>query len=169
MERSCLVDTRKARRRRLSFADTASLRRELDLISASHRAGSLSTTGNWTPGEILDHLAKLWELSLDGFPPEARVPWPMRLLGPVLKPMFTRGKTAPAGIRLPAEASYLLPTAGTGFDAGMSRLMRVLDRIDRGERCERPSPMFGRTSHDEWMRLHFGHCQLHLGFLHPAV
>jgi len=161
------IDTKRAPRRTLAFTDVAALRTELDRIEASHRSGRLTTTGNWTPGEILDHLATLWEFSLDGFPAHARAPWAMRLVGPLLKPMFTRGKTAPAGIRLPEDAAYLLPAAGTPFDRGLARLRRVLDRVDRGERCERASPMFGRTSHPEWMRLHFGHCQLHLGFLRP--
>jgi hypothetical protein len=44
-------------------------------------------------------------------------------------------------------------------------MRRVLDRLDGGARCTHASPAFGALSHDEWMRLHLGHAQLHLGFI----
>ena len=57
------------------------------------------------------------------------------------------------------------PRQGVAFEVALARLRRVLDRLDRGERMEQRSPAFGAMSHDEWLRLHLGHAQLHLGFL----
>jgi hypothetical protein len=53
-------------------------------------------------------------------------------------------------------------STATGF---IARVRRVLDRLDSGARCTHASPAFGAMSHDEWMRLHLAHAQLHLGFV----
>lgn len=162
-----MVDTRKAPRRELSFHCTGCLKEDLARIESSHRRGTLVTTGNWSAGEILDHVAKSWEFALDGFPPEARVALPMRLIARLMKRRFTSGRTLPAGFQAGRHAQYMMPVPGTEFDAGMARLRRVLDRLDAGEEMQRESPAFGRLTHEEWMRLHLAHAQLHLGFIDP--
>lgn len=159
------VNTAKAPRRELSFHCTGCLKEELGRIDAAHRAGTLRQTGNWTPGENLDHLALMWEFAFDGFPPEAKVPLPVRLIARLMKGSMTSGKTLPAGFKIPNSASYMRPRAGCSYDDGMARLRAVLDRVDRGERMTAPSPAFGAMSHDQWMRLHLAHAQLHLGFI----
>lgn len=74
------IDTRKAQRRELAFHCTGCLKSDLAQIEAADRAGTLRVTGNWTAGEILDHVAKTIEFSIDGFPPEIRVAWPVRIV-----------------------------------------------------------------------------------------
>lgn len=160
-----MINTRKAARRPLSFHCTGCLKDELARIDAAHRAGSLRQTGNWTPGENLDHVANMWEFSFDGFPPEARVPIFIRVIARLMKGRMTSGKTLPAGFQIPKGGDYMRPRAGCAFDQGMSRLQLVLDRLDRGERMTVASPAFGPLTHDEWMRLHLAHAQLHLGFV----
>jgi hypothetical protein len=163
-----MIDTKHAERRQLSFHCTGCLKEDLGRIEASQRAGTLRTTGNWTAGENLDHIAIMWEFALDGAPPEARVPFIIRLIAPLMKRSMTSGKTLPAGFRIPSSATYMMPRPGIAFDEALARLRRVLDRLDRGEEMTHPSPAFGRMSHDEWMRLQLAHAQLHLGFVHPA-
>ena len=51
------INTKHAERRDLSFHCTGCLKEDLAKIEAAHRAGSLRTTGNWTAGENLDHIA----------------------------------------------------------------------------------------------------------------
>lgn len=160
-----MVNTKKAPRRELSFHCTGCLKEELARIESAHHRGTLAHTGNWTPGENLDHIAITWEFALDGPPPEARVPFIIRLIGPLMKRSFTSGKTLPSGFKIPKSASYMEPRPGCSFEDGLARLQRVLDRLDRGERMTQRSPAFGAMSHDEWMGLHLGHAQLHLGFL----
>ncbi|MFI4892885.1 MAG: DUF1569 domain-containing protein, partial [Phycisphaerales bacterium JB058] len=70
-----MVNTKTAPRRELSFGSLDELGAELDRLEAAGAAGNLGHTGNWTPGEILDHLANFWTCSLDGFPP-GKVPMP---------------------------------------------------------------------------------------------
>ena len=158
------VDTRRAVRRTLSFHCLNCLSAELDRIEAAHRAGSLRTTGNWTPGENLDHCAKLLEFALDGFP--SRAPWFVRALARMLMlRRATSGRTAPAGFRLPKDAAYMLPQPGIAFEQSMARMRHCLARIAAGGRMSQPNPLFGPMSHEEWTRMQLGHCQLHLGFL----
>jgi hypothetical protein len=162
-----MINTKKAARRELSFHCTGCLKEDLAKIEAAHRAGTLRTTGNWSAGENLDHVAVMWEYALDGFPPEAKVSFPIRLVARLMKGSMTSGKTLPAGFKIPQNAAYMLPRPNCAFEVGLARLRKVLDRLDRGEQMTHASPAFGSMSHDEWMRLHLGHAQLHLGFLQP--
>jgi len=159
------VHTGHAPRRELSFHCTGCLKEELARIEAAERAGTLHHTGNWTAGENLDHVAKVWELALDGFPPEAKVPFFMRIIARLMKGRMTSGKTLPAGFQIPKGGEYMLPRKGCSFADGLAHLRRVLDRLDRGAQMTVASPAFGPMTHDEWMRLQLAHAQLHLGFL----
>lgn len=159
------VSTRRASRRKLHFHCLNCIAAELGRIEAAHASGTLTTTGNWTPGENIDHCAKLFEFALDGFP--SRAPWFVRAVASLfLRRRATSGRTAPAGFRLPKDAAYMLPTPGIPFEQSMARLRGSLARITAGERMSRPNPIFGPMSHEEWVRMQCGHCQLHLGFLH---
>ena len=160
-----MVNTKTAPRRELSFHCTGCLKSELDLIEAAEREGRLTHTGNWSPGENLDHVARVWEYALDGFPPEARTNFFVRIIARLMKGSMTSGKTLPAGFNYRSAASYMAPRPGCTVGEGLMRLRRVLDRLDRGEQMRVVSPAFGALSHDEWMRLHLGHAQLHLGFI----
>jgi hypothetical protein len=159
------INTKKASRRELSFHCTGCLKEELAKIEAAHRAGKLSHTGNWTAGENLDHVAINWEFSLNGFPPEAKMPFLIRLVARAMKGRMTSGKTLPSGFKIPKGGEYMLPRAGCSFEDGLARLRAVLDRLDRGEQMTVASPAFGPMTHDEWMRLQLAHAQLHLGFI----
>jgi hypothetical protein len=161
------INTRHAERRDLSFHCTGCLKEDLAQLEAGYLAGTLRTTGNWSAGENLDHIAIMWEYSLEGAPPEAKVPFIIRLIAPLMKRRATSGKTLPAGFKIPQNASYMMPRSGCSFEDGLARLRKVLDRLDRGEQMTHASPAFGKMSHDEWMGLHLGHAQLHLGFVHP--
>ncbi len=160
-----MINTKKAPRRELSFHCTGCLREELARIEEAHRAGRLTQTGNWTPGENLDHTAKAWEYALDGFPADMKVSLLMRLLARTMKGRMTSGKTLPAGFKLGKDAHAFLPTPNASTEAGLKRLRTVLDRLDAGQRCTHASPAFGAMTHDQWTRLHLAHAQLHLGFI----
>ena len=160
-----MINTKKASRRELSFHCTGCLKEELAKIESAHRAGKVSHTGNWTEGEIFDHLAVSMEYSIDGFPPDMKVPFPMRLMGRLFKGMVTNGKTLSPGFSPPKGSEAMLPRPGVSFDDGLARLRKVIDRVDGGAKCTVASPAFGAMTHDEWMRLHLGHAQLHLGFI----
>jgi hypothetical protein len=125
------INTSKAPRRELSFHCTGCLKEDLAKIEAADRAGTLRVTGNWTAGENLDHVAKTIEFSIDGFPPEVRIAWPVRMIARLMKGRMTSGKTLPAGFKIPQNASYMMPRSGCSFEDGLARLRTVLDRLDR--------------------------------------
>ena len=159
------INTRSAPRRELSFHCTGCLKEELARIEDAHRKGTLTHTGNWTAGENLDHVAKAWEFAIDGFQSEVKVPWFIRLIASTMKGRMTSGKTLPAGFKMGKGGESFLPTPGTTVEAGLGRLRAVVDRLDAGTKCTKPSPAFGALTHDQWMRLNLGHAQLHLGFV----
>jgi hypothetical protein len=160
-----MVNTKSAPRRELSFHCTGCLKEELARIEAASRSGSLSHTGNWTAGENLDHVARTWEYSFDGWPAELRPNFAIRVIGRLMKKRFTSGKTLPSGFNYGKAAPYLDPRPGCSVEDGVARLRNILDRLDRGEEMHAPSMAFGAMSHEENLRLQLAHAQLHLGFI----
>jgi hypothetical protein len=160
------INTKHATRRELHIGSLDELRAELDRIEAGQSAGTLQTTGNWTPGQNLRHLAIFFRASLDGFPPgkpPAVLRWFVRVL---FKKRAIAGKPAMPGFKLPAQFAWLEPSETT-FEEGVSELRACLRRVEAGERMEQPSPVIGPLTHDEWIGVHCGHCSMHLSFLYP--
>ncbi len=165
-----MINTRKADRRELKFGSLADLSAELDRLQQAHDAGTLTTTGNWSPGQNLQHCAKVWGCGIDGFPSEMKPPVVLKWIASALfKKRAMSGKTAPAGFRLPKQAAAFLPDDhGVSFEQGMREFRTQIARVERGEKFTAVSPIFGAMTHDQWLNLQMGHCQLHLGFLKPG-
>ena len=158
------VNTRNAERREISYRDMNALLTDLDAIQSSHDAGTLQTTGNWSPGQIMRHAAILMECALDGFPIKP-APWIIRAaIQALYKKKALAGAPPRSGTRIPVQASFLDP-GDAGFDEGMSSLRRVAERVNAGERFTQPSPIFGELTHDEWVCLGLGHTALHTSFI----
>ena len=159
------VDTAKATCRPLHFKCLGCLRAELDRIDDAYRAGTLATTGNWTPGENLDHCAISFEMGLDGSGMKSGLV--ARLFGRLLKRTITSDRPGAMrpGFKLPASAVELAPRPGVTFEEGMSRIRRAIGRIGAGERMTKQSPWLGALTHEQWVRLNLNHTQMHLGFL----
>jgi uncharacterized small protein (DUF1192 family) len=164
------VNTKKAERRELAFKCTGCLKKELDRIEAAHRAGTLTTTGNWTPAQGFEHCARTWSAALDGFPPTFKPPAAVKLAAKLLfKKKAVSGQTAPAGIKPPKAVTDALEVGPEAdFDETLAHLRAQIARTDAGEKFAHPSPLFGELTHDQWLKLQLGHCQSHLGFMHPG-
>ncbi len=161
-----MINTKKADRRELKFGSLADLSAELDRIQHAHDAGTLSTTGNWSPGQNLQHCARLWRFAIDGFPPEANPPAPVRWVATLLfKKRAVSGAVPPAGLRLPEKTPFLPDRGEVPFEQGMREFRDQIARTLHGEQFTAVSPIFGAMTHDQWLNLQMGHCQLHLGFL----
>lgn len=160
------VNTRQAERREVRLESLEDLRAEVERIAVAERAGTLRRTGNWSTGQAFEHLGKFMAMSIDGFPPEALPPLWVRAAARLMKRRAIAGKPAPAGLKLPAEATFMLPREVVSLEEGEALLLRQLDRVRAGERFEKPSPAFGELSHEQWTGLHLGHAKLHLSFLH---
>ncbi|MEM1330923.1 MAG: DUF1569 domain-containing protein [Planctomycetota bacterium] len=164
---SSSIDTKKAERRALAFASLDELTTELDQLGQAHAAGTLTTTGNWSFGQICEHLAIFWKAPIDGFP-EGKPPLPLRLLAQwFFKKGAAAGNPPPAGFKYPASVTWLDP-GDVSVEQGLAHLREQIDRTRSGARFTHPSPLFGTFSHDEWLRVQLGHCVLHLGFAKPG-
>jgi len=149
------------------YATLDALRAELDRIQAAHDAGTLTTNGNWSAGQILEHCSNPFKGALDGAS-GVSLPWYMRLAGRwVFKPMLGRSKMKP-GIKLPKSAAKWLPDPEIPFEDGMRAMRTALDRLAAGERMTHPSPLMGKMTHEQWILLNLDHCRLHFGFMDPG-
>ena len=147
-------------RRTLRFESFGDMMAEAERVTCQ----PMRSLGNWSTGEILDHLARSVQESFVGSAPSAS--WFARtLIAPFLKrSMLMKG--LPAGFKLPPTMAAFQPrpqiTANTALDdlrAASARLMT--------ESPAKPHAFFGRLTHDDWINLHLRHAELHLGFLIP--
>ncbi len=151
----------------ITFHSLADLNSELDACEAAHRAGTLRTTGNWSAGQIFEHLANPMRMAFDGFG-TVSVPFPVRMAGTlVFKPLLGRSRMRP-GIKLPKKARPMLPRDQVPFEEGLVALRKQMARIETGEKMTHPSPVLGRMTHDQWVLLHLDHCRMHMGFIRKA-
>lgn len=149
--------------RKLRFDSIDALLEELAAIESASRANHLKVTGNWTPGQILSHLAAWVEYGYVGFPMKPAPFFIRFLLRLRLQKMLEQGM--PRGIRIPGVRAGTTGQDDMPFDHAMSRLREALTRLKNGEPCTHDSPAFGALSHEDRIRLNLRHAELHLGYL----
>lgn len=152
-------------RRKLRFESVGDLLAELERIEAAWKAGELRVLGNWTPSQILAHIAAWIEYGWSGYPlkpPPFFVAWILRLM---LKKYLRDGM--PAGVRIPKVEGGTIGQDDGPFDEALARLRRALERLQRGDPAQYPSPAFGKMTEADRIRLNLRHAELHLGFLDP--
>lgn len=159
------INTKEAPRRELYFQDLNAVLADLDRLEAAEGAGTLVQNGNWSLGMAASHVADIVEQSLDGF--RFTAPLPIRVLMRVLKP-FVLGRPFPAGLKLTGSSRSIIPEKGITTEQGCGALRKQIRRVLDGERMTLKSPVFGRLSHEQWVRLHCDHAGLHLSFLDPG-
>lgn len=158
------VNSKTAPHRSLRFKCFDCVRAELDRIEGAERAGNLRTTGNWTPGQILGHLASWVGYAYDGPPPDWKpVPWFVKVMARLMKRSFVT-RPMPKNFRVGGVEAGTYGTEVVPFDDGLRRFRAAIDRLER-EAPTRPSPVFGPLTHEQWKNLHLRHAELHLGFL----
>lgn len=148
--------------RRLRFAKVVECSAELDRIEAAHQAGTLTTTGNWSPGQILSHLSTWIEFAYDGFPlkaPPFFVRWILKLM---MKRTLAKGEMKP-GISIPGVEGGTLGQEEMEFGAAMERYRAALSRM-QSEPAIHNSPAFGKVTDEVRIKMNLMHAQLHLGF-----
>jgi hypothetical protein len=147
-------------RRTLRYHDYDEVLADADALLAK----GYERAGNWSLGQICDHLAVTMEKSLDGFP--SLMLWPVRVVARwfVLKKVL---RHEPFRRRVAAPA-YLLPPDSDGDWAGLERLRAVITRLKGQVEEMQPSPVFGRLSPEQWREVHLWHCEHHFSFLRPT-
>lgn len=149
-------------RRTLSFSSMDDILRDVDALDS---AATRHATGNWSPAEVVQHVAKLIEFSLDGF--TFTMPWPIRAFGRLVRGSALRRPMKP-GLKFPKSAAPALePDPNIPWEVAVKRLRTAIGRINAGERMTQPSPVLGDMSHEDWVKLHCRHSEMHLSFVHP--
>jgi hypothetical protein len=150
-------------RRTLRFESLDEIAAEVERLAA---AGEPRALGNWSSGQVLQHLARAMNSSIDGFP--NFVPWIVRVFLRVFMKRYFLTKPMAPGFALPPKGADLLPTATTTWDDGLRSLRAAIAR-QRTESPGKPHPGLGPLTREEWEQFHCRHCELHLGFLVPAA
>jgi Protein of unknown function (DUF1569) len=120
------------------------------------------TLGNWTLGQIFQHLAKAMDAMIDG--PPFLLPAPVRLL----MSLFMKGKmlreTLSPGFKLPKKGEGLLPTPATTTEEGLRLLRAAVQRV-KGTTERALHGGFGKMGPGEWDQFQLRHCELHMSFV----
>jgi hypothetical protein len=130
---------------------------------AASTAGNLKTTGNWTPGEIMSHLANWIEYAYVGFPvkpPPFFIRWILRFR---LRKMLRDGM--PRGVKIPGVAGGTVGMENIETGEAARRLVAALERLKNDADAKFESPAFGAMSQQDRIALNLRHAELHLGFL----
>jgi Protein of unknown function (DUF1569) len=147
-------------RRELHYANFDEVLADAERLAA----GPVQVLGNWTYGQILEHLATALEMSIDGF--NAKAPWYIRLVaGLFLRRRFIYGAMTP-GFKLPKPMSGLLPKEAS-VAQGLAHLRRAVERLN-AEETRSPHPVFTKLTREESDQIQLRHCELHLSFVLPA-
>ena len=149
---------------------TVTGRRELtyrsyeDLLSDAEglAAGNVRTLANWTYPQILVHLGKSLEASIDGV--NFRAPLPMRLMGKLFMKSKFLDQASPPGFERPENArSQFAPSESVSLEEGLDALRRGISRCQQ-ETDRAPHPFFGRLTREEWDRFNLRHAEMHMSF-----
>lgn len=157
------VDTRRSDHRKLWFEGVDDCISEVKRIREAHEAQALRATGNWTPGQIMAHVASWIDYAYDGFPvgpPPFFVRWILRRRVPK---MLREGM--PRGARIPGVKGGTFGMDDISTSEAIERLLRALRRLESTEEAKYDSPAFGPMSHEDRIKLNLRHAELHLGFL----
>jgi len=158
---STLVDTTKVEnRRKLQLQTLDDLSREADQLASQ----PVHVLGNWSLGQIFEHLARGLEASIDGL--DFRPPLWMRLTGPALKFVILKTSMQP-GMKLPEQAAvHFRPGETTTTEAGLARLQAVIARCQATDKRPR-HPIFGKWTARQANKFNLMHAELHLSFVIP--
>ena len=157
-----MINTQQVNRRQLRFESIDEVLADVEKIVAAAHAGSLQQTGNWTPGQIMAHLAAWIEYGYDGYP--IKTPWFIRMILRLTLPGLLKNGMKP-GIKIPGVSRGTVGQDGQPLDQAAQRLQKAFLRLKNGEQCTYDSPGFGAMSHEDRIRLNLRHAELHLSFL----
>jgi hypothetical protein len=148
-----------AARRNLSFTSLDRVMPDVDRLLEGH-----TTVGNWSLGQICNHLATAIVGSVEGYP--VRAPWIVRkTIGRVKRRQVLDSGTIPEGAKLPEK---YLPKPGLDARAEAEALRAALMVFAGNTRPPVLHPFFDHMSREEWTRLHCIHCAHHLSFALPS-
>ena len=146
-----------ANRRKVNYQSLAELQADAERL-ASNGARPL---GNWSAGQIYQHLANALNGSIDGLP--GTFPWYIKVMARLFKKRFISGPM-PAGLKVPRDLAEKVMPEPISTEEGLANLRAAIARLERDPK-RAPSPIFGPMSKEEWNTMHLSHANLHMSFL----
>ncbi len=135
-----------------------------EVVADAERAvrANSATTGNWSLGQILEHLAVAHDKMIDGF--GFSTPWPVRTIGRLVfkKRVLEKGLTP--GFKLRPKAAAILVPGETDAAAALAHLRKSTERL-KSEQKRSPHPFLGPLNIDECNRMCLRHAELHMSFV----
>jgi hypothetical protein len=148
-----------AARREVSFASLDQVMPDVDRLLVGH-----VTVGNWSLGQICNHLARGIRSTVEGSP--ERAPWLVRkTIGPLILKRILKTGRWPSGIKLPKKSE---PKPGDDARAEAEALRVALQVLASHPGPLAAHPFAGPISRDDWERFHCIHCAHHLSFARPT-
>ena len=149
-------------RRELEFATLAEAAAEVDRLASVET----TTTGNFSHGQIVRHLAITLDI-VSGHTPPPKIPFVYRTLGPLIK-RFVLKKPIQPGNKLPSDAqSAFWPAGDVSVVEANKHFHEALARYEATQQLP-PHLIFGKMTKEEQDILQRGHIAMHLGFVHPT-
>ena len=118
-------------RRKLDYQSFDELLADADRLSS----GNVKTLGNWSPGQIFQHLANAFNGSIDGFPDG--FPWFIRTMGRIFKKKLIGG-AMPAGIKMPDKIAKAVMPEPTSTEVGLANLHAAVSRLKQSPLSDAP-------------------------------
>lgn len=147
-------------RRALTFATLDQVMPDVDRLLPGH-----STVGNWSLGQICNHLSSAVTASVEGI--AFKAPWLLRkTVAPIVLKRMLRTGRMPEGVKLP---EHFWPKPGVDARAEAEALRAAIRLFAAHAGPVADHPFFGRMDRDRWDQLHRIHCAHHLSFVLPAA
>lgn len=127
----------------------------------------VTTLGNWSFAQIMEHLSISLEGSIDGL--NFKVPWPLRVIGKMfLKNKFLNNSLSP-GFQIPKSVKPKVhPQETVTVEAALDHLSQAVARCKR-EPHRADHPLFDYLSREEWDRFSLRHAEMHMSFAQPQT
>ena len=150
-------------RRKLSFTSMAEILGDIKTLDAGVGEGkTISATGNWTPAQIIEHVVYFVDGSIDGF--EFKAPLIFRIFGKFARSQILNNPMKP-GFKLPASMRMVVPSPKSIWPDAISHARKAILRVEAGKYMSKPSPLLGKMAHQDWVKLHCRHAEMHLSFI----
>lgn len=148
--------------RKLRFASLDEAMAEAERLSAVETR----TTGHFSLGQILEHLARTLEVVV-GTRKVPALPLPMKVTARLIRPIAL--KKSMTGLKLPAKTQGVLwPDESVSTEEGLSHLRKQFE-IFRNTDPLPVHPIFGKMNRQQHEALQCRHFEGHLGFVHPLT
>lgn len=156
----------KPERRKPTFATLDDAVRDAETLLAK----GYERAGNWDLAQVCLHLAEWLRFPVEGFP---KMPLLLRPVGWLVRTLVgkaMRAKVLANGFSAGGQTmpQTVFPSGGDDA-AAVAKLKEAAEQLKAHAGPIHPSPLFGKMTKDEAVRLQLKHCEHHLSFLIPKL